>query len=125
MYSQFPEHIPDSNQVPKKIKASGGANPYKQLNQMLDFQIKQAKLEKLKQNEGFEAFGAVITLCSATFVLFFTSHTLGCFYTILISYEDGDNWLAHYNPELVNADVPTRYVVSLYWAMISIRCALV
>jgi len=53
MYSQFPEHIPDPNQVPKKIKASGGANPYKQLNQMLDFQIKQAKLEKLKQkNEG-------------------------------------------------------------------------
>jgi hypothetical protein len=53
IYSQFPEHIPDPNQVPKKIKASGGANPYKQLNQMLDFQIKQAKLEKLKQkNEG-------------------------------------------------------------------------
>ena len=53
MYSQFPEHIPDPNQVPKKIKASGGVNPYKQLNQMLDFQIRQAKLEKLKQkNEG-------------------------------------------------------------------------
>lgn len=53
MYSQFPEHIPDTNQIPKKIKASSGANPYKQLNQMLDFQIKQAKLEKLKQkNEG-------------------------------------------------------------------------
>jgi hypothetical protein len=49
MYSQFPEHIPDPNQVPKKIKVSGGANPYKQLNQMLDFQIKQAKLAKLEQ----------------------------------------------------------------------------
>ena len=53
MYSQFSEHIPDPKQIPKKIKASGGANPYKQLNQMLDFQIRQAKLEKLKQkNEG-------------------------------------------------------------------------
>ncbi len=52
MYSQFPDHIPDPNRVPKKIKASGGANPYKQLNQMLDFQIKQAKLEKLIQKNG-------------------------------------------------------------------------
>jgi len=34
-----------------KVKASGGSNPYKQLNQMLDFQIKQAKLEKLNQNK--------------------------------------------------------------------------
>jgi hypothetical protein len=49
IYSQFPEHIPDPNQVPKKIKVSGGANPYKQLNQMLDFQIKQAKLAKLER----------------------------------------------------------------------------
>ena len=49
MYSQFPEHIPDPNQVPKKVKARCGANPYKQLNQLLDFQIKQAKLEKLNQ----------------------------------------------------------------------------
>jgi hypothetical protein len=48
-YSQFPEHAPDPKQTPKKIKSSGGANPYKQLNQMLDFQIKQAKLEKIKE----------------------------------------------------------------------------
>ncbi len=48
-YSQFPEHIPDPNQVPKKIKSTGGSNPYKQLNQMIEYQIKQAKLEKLKK----------------------------------------------------------------------------
>jgi hypothetical protein len=47
-YSQFPENAPNPKRVPKKIKSSGGANPYKQLNQMLDFQIKQAKLEKIK-----------------------------------------------------------------------------
>lgn len=51
-FSQFPEHVPDPKLVPKKIKSSGGANPNKQLNQMLDFQIKQAKLKKLKEKNG-------------------------------------------------------------------------
>jgi hypothetical protein len=50
-YSQFPENAPNPKRVPKKIKSSGGANPYKQLNQMLDFQIKQAKLEKIKDKK--------------------------------------------------------------------------
>jgi hypothetical protein len=82
------------------------------------------KLEKLKQHEGFEAFGALITLISATFFLVFTAHLLGCFYTILLSYEDGDNnWLMSYNPDLVDADATTRYIVSLYWAIITIRCS--
>ena len=79
------------------------------------------KLEKLKQTEDFEAFGTLITLISAAFTLLFTAHILGCFYTILISYEEGNNWLLSYNPDLVAADVPTRYVVSLYWAMVTIR----
>jgi len=52
MYSQFPNHAPDPKQVPKKIKSSGGSNPYKQLNQMLDYQLKQAKLEKMRQKNG-------------------------------------------------------------------------
>jgi hypothetical protein len=82
------------------------------------------KLEKLKQKEGFEAFGAMISLFSSIFILFFIAHVLGCFYTILLSYEDeGDNWLHHYRPELVDADVTTRYVVALYWAIITIRYA--
>jgi hypothetical protein len=50
-YSQFPENAPNQRKVPKKIKSSGGANPYKQLNQMLEFQIKQAKLEKIKEKK--------------------------------------------------------------------------
>eukprot|EP00291_Cryptomonas_curvata_P019088 CAMPEP_0172177164 /NCGR_PEP_ID=MMETSP1050-20130122/15269_1 /TAXON_ID=233186 /ORGANISM="Cryptomonas curvata, Strain CCAP979/52" /LENGTH=380 /DNA_ID=CAMNT_0012849623 /DNA_START=228 /DNA_END=1366 /DNA_ORIENTATION=- len=79
------------------------------------------KLEKLKQNEGFEAFGAAISLASSVFFLFYTAHLLGCFYTILASYEDeGNNWLYHYRPELVGADETTRYVVALYWAIITI-----
>jgi hypothetical protein len=80
------------------------------------------KLEKLKQHEGFEAFGSLITLISATFFLFFTAHLLGCFYTILATYEEDNNWLLHYSPELAIADASTRYTVSLYWAIITIRC---
>ena len=82
------------------------------------------KLEKLKQNEGFEAFGAAISLGSSVFFLFYTAHLLGCFYTMLASYEDADeNWLYNYRPELVGADETTRYVVALYWAIITIRRA--
>ena len=49
--SQFPERESKSKNIPKKIKSSGGSNPYKQLNQMLDFQIKQQKLEDLKKKK--------------------------------------------------------------------------
>lgn len=50
-HSQFPDQAPNPKKLPKKIKSSGGGNPYKQLNQMLDFQIKQAKLEKMKKKK--------------------------------------------------------------------------
>ena len=49
--SQFPERESKSKNIPKKIKSSGGSNPYKQFNQMLDFQIKQQKLEDLKKKK--------------------------------------------------------------------------
>lgn len=49
--SQFPDRESKPNTMPKKIKSSGGSNPYKQLNQMLDFQIKQEKLEALKKKK--------------------------------------------------------------------------
>jgi len=49
-YSQFPQHIIGFNDKPsapmKKISV-GSSNPYSQLNQMLSYQIKQAKLKKL------------------------------------------------------------------------------
>jgi hyperpolarization activated cyclic nucleotide-gated potassium channel 2 len=81
------------------------------------------KLEKLKQQEGYEAFAAIITLLNAAFALFFTAHVLGCFYTILMSFEEGDNWLITYNPDLVGADISIRYVIALYWAIVTIRHA--
>jgi len=71
-YSQFPEHAPDPKKVPKKIKSSGGANPYKQLNQMLDFQIKQAKLEKIKEKKERKCPPRVKSLKYGTFT---RSHT--------------------------------------------------
>jgi len=49
--SQFPDRNSKPNTMPKKIKSSGGSNPYKQLNQMLEFQIKQEKLEALKKKK--------------------------------------------------------------------------
>ena len=80
------------------------------------------KLEKLKQQEGYEEFAAAITLVSAAFTLFFTAHVLGCFYTILLSYEEqGKNWLFSYDPELFSETISIRYVIALYWAIVTIR----
>jgi len=49
--SQFSYRESKSNNIPEKIKSSGGSNPYKQLNQMLDFQVKQEKLGDLKKKK--------------------------------------------------------------------------
>jgi hypothetical protein len=82
------------------------------------------RLEKLKQQEGYEAFVTAITLVNAAFTLFFTAHVLGCFYTILLSYEEGNNWMMTYDPALANEDISIRYVIALYWAIVTIRWAL-
>ena len=79
------------------------------------------KLNKLKEREGMEAFGAAIGISSAMFILIFSAHFLGCFFTLLAGTEsDIENWVAHYNPDLVDADDFTRYVLALYWAVISL-----
>ncbi len=54
------------------------------------------KLNKLKQQEGFEAYGAAISLGSALFVLIFVAHLLGCFLTIMAQFETASNWLLKY-----------------------------
>jgi hypothetical protein len=54
------------------------------------------KLNKLKQQEGFEAFGSAISLGSALFFLIFVAHLLGCFFTIMTQYETASNWLINY-----------------------------
>ena len=47
--SQFSEHLSGKLNPPKKFKGTKDSNPYTQLNQMLDYQIKQAKLELIKK----------------------------------------------------------------------------
>jgi hypothetical protein len=54
------------------------------------------KLNKLKQQEGFETFGSAISLGSALFALIFVAHLLGCFFTTMTQFETGTNWLLKY-----------------------------
>ena len=80
-----------------------------------------SRLNKLKHRDGLEVLAPIIGICTSVFILIFTAHLLGCFFTMLLSIEDGDtNWLTHYNPALHDADAQTRYIVALYWAMISV-----
>lgn len=44
---QFNGFEPQKKELPKKVKHAGGSNPYAYLNHMIDYQIKQAKLDGL------------------------------------------------------------------------------
>ena len=79
-----------------------------------------SKLSKLKEKEGYEQFSNLIGIASASFLLMFVSHMLGCFYTLLLDPEAPTDWLRHYQPELADADNWVRYVAALYWAIITI-----
>ena len=79
-----------------------------------------SKLNKLKQKEGMEAFGPAIGIFSSIFILVFSAHFLGCFFTLLAGTETGVTWLIHYDADLEYADNFTRYIVALYWAVISL-----
>jgi hyperpolarization activated cyclic nucleotide-gated potassium channel 2 len=72
-------------------------------------------------------FSRALHLARSTGALIFTAHTLGCLFVLLAAAEPADdNWLAAYAPELApGADGGggrdlERYVVCLYWAIISI-----
>lgn len=65
---QFNGIEPQKKEPPKKLKYSGGGNPYAYLNHMIDYQIKQAKLEELsKKPESFDPPGlnGSETICSS------------------------------------------------------------
>jgi potassium channel len=80
-----------------------------------------SRLNKLKTREGFEVLAPAIGISSSVFTLVFTAHLLGCFFTMLLDAQPpGANWLASYGPDLPAADAATRYVVALYWAMVSV-----
>jgi hyperpolarization activated cyclic nucleotide-gated potassium channel 2 len=79
------------------------------------------KLNKLKEKEGYEMLGSFIGVSSALFIVIFVSHLVGCLLIMIAAIDpDGENWLNHYNPHLVNADNWTRYVTSVYWATITV-----
>ena len=46
---QFKGIKPQKKEPPKKVKHAGGSNPYAYLNHMIDYQIKQAKLDELNK----------------------------------------------------------------------------
>jgi hypothetical protein len=46
---QFNGFEPQKKEPPKKVKHAGGSNPYAYLNHMIDYQIKQAKLDELNK----------------------------------------------------------------------------
>jgi voltage-gated potassium channel Kch len=80
-----------------------------------------SRLNKLKHRDGLEVLAPIIGISTSIFILVFTAHLLGCFFTMLLSIQpDSVNWLTNYDPELSDADDQTRYVVALYWAMISV-----
>jgi hypothetical protein len=72
------------------------------------------KLNKLRQQEGFEAFGSIISLGSALFSLIFVAHLLGCFFTIMTQYETATNWLLKYRSILYHPHRKHRGVNSLF-----------
>lgn len=68
-----------------------------------------SSLNKLKDREGFESFGAAIGIATATFLLFFTAHLLGCFFALLALYEQDYNWMIHYNADVVTSSSEIQY----------------
>ena len=78
------------------------------------------RLKKLKDRDGFEAFGSLVTLGSALFLLIFFAHLLGCLFTVMASSEPDYNWLVHYSPDIAQADQWVRYLCAMYWATITV-----
>jgi CRP-like cAMP-binding protein len=77
-------------------------------------------LTELGNREGLGVLNKAIGIFRSLFTLVFVAHVLGCFFTMLIVDETNNNWLAAYQPALIGADEWTRYITSLYWAIISI-----
>ena len=72
--------------------------------------------------------GAVMSVCTAVFVLVFTSHLFGCLFTIIANGEPEINWLIHYDPAIAipfqtsTPESAAAFEASLWAAYDSVRC---
>ena len=82
-------------------------------------------LQKLGQIEQKDTTGTLkyfTSIFRAIFGMVFVAHFLACFFYMIID-TGGDNWMTAFDPELMDVektDNGTRYVMSLYWAVITI-----
>ena len=80
-----------------------------------------AQLNQLSRSQRFAAFANIISVFKAVFLLAFISHTMGCAFAMMLQLDLDENWLSNYRGgELIDSDEYSRYVVSLYWATISL-----
>ena len=80
------------------------------------------RLSKLRRAEGVESLTVAIGVLKSVFVMLFTAHVLGCMFIALASGSPDQNWLEHYSPEAADDTIWVRYVIALYWAIVTIRC---
>ena len=81
------------------------------------------KLDQLEQRDSSGALKYFLCIFRSIFVMVFVSHFIACFFYLLISDPDVENWAGTYNPDLLDrskTDNAERYLVSLYWAVITI-----
>ena len=79
-----------------------------------------SRLNQLSRNERFAIFASFFSVFKAVFLLAFTAHTFGSIFTIILE-DEGPNWIRNYRSgELENAGSFSRYVLSLYWATVSL-----
>eukprot|EP00283_Hemiselmis_rufescens_P005813 CAMPEP_0173423972 /NCGR_PEP_ID=MMETSP1357-20121228/4047_1 /TAXON_ID=77926 /ORGANISM="Hemiselmis rufescens, Strain PCC563" /LENGTH=917 /DNA_ID=CAMNT_0014387139 /DNA_START=137 /DNA_END=2887 /DNA_ORIENTATION=- len=74
----------------------------------------------LQEREGFAALKPALKIFKSSFVMIFMAHLFGCLFHMLIDNSNTDNWLYHYDPEVFYEDNVSRYLVSIYWATITV-----
>ena len=80
------------------------------------------RLSRLRRAQGVESLTVAIGVLKSVFVMLFTAHVLGCVFIAIASDSPEQNWLLHYAPGSLDDPIWTRYVISVYWAIVTIRC---
>jgi hypothetical protein len=80
------------------------------------------KLGQLEQKDTTGTLKYFVSIFRAIFCMVFVSHFLACFFYMMVN-ADSVNWMSSYDEELLDMQrtrPSTRYVVSLYWAVVTI-----